>query len=100
MQTLLWRLGYFFSRIPPTQLVDGSYSAYKTTGITAVPNPTNAVGGWFILGLQGGRWPSIFLFPRTGKHRNHLKRRLCRLSMNDPPTALVGFGKGVRLVVL
>src|SRR2546425_1044488 len=52
MQMLLWRLGYFFSRIPPTALVDGSYSAYKTTGITAVPNPTNTVGGWFILGLQ------------------------------------------------
>src|SRR2546426_5907365 len=39
-------------QIPPTQLVDRSYPAYKKTGHTPVPNPTNAVGGSFILSLQ------------------------------------------------
>jgi hypothetical protein len=37
--------------IPPTQLVVRSYSAY-TDGTRRAPNPTNAVGGSFILGLQ------------------------------------------------
>src|SRR5205809_377734 len=37
-----------FPKIPPTQLVDRSYSAYKTTRAPPVPNPTNAVGGLFI----------------------------------------------------
>src|SRR5437773_1231497 len=39
-------------QIPPTQLVDRSYSAYKEAYAPASPNPTNAVGGSFILGLQ------------------------------------------------
>jgi len=39
-------------RIPPTQLVDCSYSAYKTARGAHSPNPTNAVGGLFILSLQ------------------------------------------------
>jgi hypothetical protein len=33
-------------RIPPTQLVDCSYPAYKGTGARRSQNPTNAVGGW------------------------------------------------------
>src|SRR6185369_18075871 len=42
------------SQIPPTQLVDPSYSAYKERQARApLPNPTNAVGGSFILSLQG-----------------------------------------------
>src|SRR2546427_934031 len=41
------------SQIPPTQLVDGSYSTYEVTQAGSVPNPTNAVGGWFILNLRG-----------------------------------------------
>src|SRR6185503_609514 len=40
------------SRIPPTQLVDCSYLAYNEGTRPAFPNPTNAVGGSFILGLQ------------------------------------------------
>jgi hypothetical protein len=36
--------------IPPTQLVDRSYSAY-TGQWAGVPNPTNAVGGSFIFNL-------------------------------------------------
>src|SRR2546426_945869 len=39
-------------RIPPTQLVDRSYSAYKNWRPHVSPNPTNAVGGSFILSLQ------------------------------------------------
>jgi hypothetical protein len=48
--------------IPPTQLVDRSYSAYKRTRARDVGNPTNAVGGSFILSLQeqrhARRWDS------------------------------------------
>src|SRR2546422_276851 len=61
----------------------------------SLPNPTNAVGGLFILNLPGrpvGSAPQIpptqlVGFGETG-------RRCfgpCRLSMNNPPTALVGF---------
>src|SRR5215471_11293243 len=38
--------------IPPTQLVDCSYPAYKRRTPTSFGNPTNAVGGLFILSLQ------------------------------------------------
>ncbi len=44
-----------FSQIPPTLLVDCSYSTYKTRPQDSRPllsNPTNAVGGSFILDLQ------------------------------------------------
>jgi hypothetical protein len=58
--------------IPPTQLVDLSYPAYK--GSECLLNPTNAVGGSFT--------PSLDLFP------------VRRPDMNNPPTALVGFGSG------
>src|SRR6266436_8283963 len=40
------------SRIPPTQLVDCSYSAYILHQPRSLPNPTNAVGGLFILSLH------------------------------------------------
>src|SRR6266550_8740891 len=40
------------SQIPPTKLVDRSYSAYKKGCRMLVPNPTNEVGGSFILCLQ------------------------------------------------
>ena len=39
--------------IPSTQLVVGSYSAHMGNW-TEIPNPTNAVGGSFILSLQDG----------------------------------------------
>src|SRR5262249_14646603 len=39
--------------IPPTQLVDRSYSAYDEPRLEpCFPNPTNAVGGSFILSLR------------------------------------------------
>jgi hypothetical protein len=38
--------------VPPTQLVDRSCSAYKRNRRPFVLNPTNAVGGSFILSLQ------------------------------------------------
>src|SRR2546426_734084 len=45
------RLG--FPQIPPTQLVDCSYSTYRNSWQARLPpNPTNAVGGLFILNLQ------------------------------------------------
>src|SRR6185503_17084015 len=39
-------------QIPPTQLVDRSYSAYIRAVRNPVANPTNAVGGSFILCLH------------------------------------------------
>ena len=36
---------------PTTQLVDCSYLAYKNEADPRFPNPTNAVGGLFILSL-------------------------------------------------
>src|SRR3989442_216031 len=49
--------GHFLSQIPPTQLVDRSYSAYISTAARAIrnrflTNPTNGVGGSFILSLH------------------------------------------------
>jgi len=38
--------------VPPTQLVDCSYSAYEKGWPARVRNPTNAVGGLFILCLR------------------------------------------------
>ena len=40
------------SGIPPTQLVDRSYSAYIANAGAFFRNPTNAVGGSFILSLH------------------------------------------------
>src|SRR5437867_1101712 len=70
-------LRHAFSGIPPTQLVDCSYSAYAETCGSVFWNPTNAVGGLFILGLRAHRQPVL------------------GLGMNDPPTALVGFQNAV-----
>src|SRR2546425_2699728 len=42
------------SRIPPTQLVDRSCSAYKGTGGRAVPNRTDVVRGLVILSIETG----------------------------------------------
>jgi hypothetical protein len=39
------------SGIPPTQLVDRSYLAYRKRRRMRLRNPTNAVGGSFILSL-------------------------------------------------
>jgi hypothetical protein len=41
----------FTQAIPPTQLVVRSYSAYKQECGGLLGNPTNAVGGSFILSL-------------------------------------------------
>src|SRR6185503_5666948 len=59
-----------FSRIPPTQLVDRSHSAYIRGRASPLQNPTNAVGGSFILSLQ---------------------RRCRRPFSRIPPTQLVDF---------
>ncbi len=37
--------------IPPTQLVDRSYSAYEIRITASILNPTNEVGGLFIFNL-------------------------------------------------
>src|SRR3989442_153191 len=57
-------------------------------------NPTNAVGGSFIFSLHGKQpaSPLVSWFARTREHRKRLERSGCKLSMNEQPTALVGFG--------
>src|SRR5260370_37729513 len=58
-------------------------------------NPTKAVGGSFILGLQlGRRWSVQNPTNCVGGESPAPQTR--RLSMNNPPTALVGFGKAPR----
>src|SRR4030095_16570796 len=59
------------SLIPPTQLVDCSYSTYNAS----------ASGTLFLTSHQCSWWDS-----------ENLVACVHRLSMNDPPTALVGFG--------
>jgi hypothetical protein len=68
----------YSSQIPPTQLVDRSYSAYAKGKEPWVRNPTNAVGGLFIPNLN------------VDQPQSESDRRV-RLCMNNPPTALVGF---------
>jgi hypothetical protein len=115
--------------IPPTQLVNCSYSAYtKETAATRpeshqrswwivhirptqkrlpplVPNPTNAVGGLFIFDLHPESHGTVPVFPfsraalaaaRAAREKENTQEKRVvafpgRLSMNDPPTALVGF---------
>src|SRR4030095_8570971 len=53
-------------QIPPTQLVDRSYSTYKAApSAPRCPNPTNAVGGSLILSLQGERPARLPQIPPT-----------------------------------
>src|SRR5882724_10872312 len=85
------KFGHFIPRIPPTQLVDRSYSAYRTTRGRPVPNPTNAVGGSFILSLQDDSRG-----PRSKSHQRswwivHTQPtgRLAGARSQIPPTQLV-----------
>ena len=39
--------------------MDRSYTAYEMAGYTAVPNPTNAVGGSFIHGLRVAGYTAV-----------------------------------------
>jgi hypothetical protein len=64
-------------------------------------NPSNAVGGLFIRGLQGKNAASMLLNPTNAVGGLFIPSltlrftfRLMRATpdMNDPPTALVGFG--------
>ncbi len=83
------------------KLRDRSYTAYTTRRAKIPsPNPTNAVGGSFIYSLQGKdpRLPSLSYFllatrGREGKENGSPACVLCRLCLNNPPTALVGFSE-------
>jgi hypothetical protein len=88
MKKRMRQLSHRMPIIPPTQLVVGSYSAYETQSRRRL-NPTNAVGGSFI--------PSL---TTRGVYFSTLDsdKPADRLNMNDPPTALVGFGSGVRVL--
>ena len=84
--------------IPPTQLVDRSYPAYKRTGRMPFRNPTNGVGGSFISSLQND-WAHAL--PESHQRsswivhiRGGLRHADRRPNMNHPPTALVGFRMG------
>ena len=87
-----------------TNAVGGSFilCLQKGAGRSPVSNPTNAVGGSFILCLEcsnhlRGLSNSIHAVRESLildlPERSH---RPIRLSMNDPPTALVGFETGLR----
>ncbi len=71
----------------------------RGTGGWGSQNPTNAVGGLLILSLQRGRHGCLESTNAVGGlelgQATGLVCRfaVCRLSMNDPPTALVGFGE-------
>ncbi len=70
-------------------------------------NPTNAVGGSFILSLHGAlggdpkshqrSWWIVHIQPRSDQPKSESERRF-RLGMNDPPTALVEFKKHAALL--
>jgi len=64
----------------PTNAVGGSFILSLQGKLGGPLNPTNAVGGSFILSLNP-------LFP------------VRRQDMNNPPTALVGFGSGAAALV-
>src|SRR5881396_4377506 len=68
----------------------------KRAGHTPVPNPTNAVSGSFISGLQKV-WRTPFEIPPNcvdmGLQKLRSSLLLCRQSMNDPPKSLVGLGR-------
>ena len=55
------------------------------------PNSTNAVGGSFILSLQGPDGPLGFPKPTNAVGGITGSVASSRLGMNDPPTPLVGF---------
>src|SRR2546429_390561 len=87
---------------PPTQLVDRSYPAYKNWSPHVSRNPTNAVGGSFILSQQKlatarlpefhqRSWWIVHTQPNCSRHFTSFPSDSS--GMNDPPTALVGFGK-------
>src|SRR5262249_43255165 len=71
-------------QIPPTQLVDRSRSTY-TSG------PARPVCFEFQSSKSHQRsWWIVHAQPTKGRAWS---ARACRLSLNNPPTALVGFGK-------
>src|SRR5207247_989843 len=81
---------------PPKQLVDRSYPAYKNWRSHVSPNPTNAVGGLFILSLQKlatARLPESHQRSWWIVHTQPTKTG-DRTSPRIPPTALVGFWEG------
>jgi putative transposase len=78
-------------RIPPTQLVDCSDTAYKRGCGSALPKSTNAVGGLFRLSLQK-RLRQRSSNPTNavgGLFRHSLQKRLRQRSPRIPPTQLV-----------
>src|SRR5207253_78405 len=106
-------------RIPPTKLVDRSYSAYK--GPSNAP-PKSHQRSWWIVHTQptkAAASSAVSVVPSTqfggipngvrqtfckagyerstngvgGISDRGVPRPFCSLSMNDPPTALVGFGR-------
>ncbi len=86
----------------PTNPVGGSfiYSLHDEARQILSPNPTNAVGGAFIYSLQAKlpAAPSLSYFllatrGREGKENGSPACVLCRLCLNNPRTALVGFSE-------
>ena len=81
----------FLPRIPPTQLVDRSNSACE--GRRATSFPESHQRSWWIVHSQptkGERFPHQLRWWDLPKATS---RCPLRLSMNNPPTALVGFAE-------
>ena len=75
--TYTTRRARYLLRIPPTQLVDRSYTAYKQSRLRPL------VVFFSLLATRG----------REGKENGSPVCGLCRLCLNNPPTALVGFSE-------
>jgi hypothetical protein len=90
------QLSHRMAIIPSTQLVVRSYSAY--TKETAATCPESHKRSWWIVHIQPteiAARPQLLSSLQSARSRGNDKRdrgwALCKLSMNDPPTALVGF---------
>src|SRR5438128_1768864 len=113
----VWSLDILSPKIPPTQLVDRSYSAYGKGPRLGFPK-SHQRSWWIVhtLSLLPRQKPSDEEFPSAlelaiaelcglrlsmnnpptalvGLGEAEPAGRFCRLSMNNPPTALVGFGQ-------
>src|SRR5215813_12544089 len=77
--------------IPPTQLVNGSYSAYGSASALRSCNPTNAVGEWFILSLRKRKRAAVLQSHQRSWWMVHTQptEAQARCGPAIPPTQLV-----------
>src|SRR5205809_7767451 len=85
------------SQIPPTKLVDRSYSVYKKAVACSSQIPPTKLVDRSYPAYKAAASSAVSVVPSTrfGGIPNGVRQTFCRPDMNDPPTALVGFGSGV-----